>query len=237
MTWPAEVRSSAVTATEPASRRTTTAPRVKSSTPQSRHDLACPPIRSLSVGARHRDSRGGDARSSWTSRPSASTSTCAGNRLERGLRELGHSGRDRQLGPADLETRRGPRLVRRRPEAQRRPTSSRPSGARSGVQPGSVNCGALARSRGRAVGSSPSEPTRRRPANSTRPQPAEVAEVLPVVERDLLRAGSLFGGRDTRTGADRARCSRSAGLGVRSGQTRPSRQKLPSFGSSPKSPP
>ena len=39
------------------------------------------------------------------------------------------------------------------------------------------------------------------------------------------------------TGAASARCSQSAGFGVRSGQTRPSVQKSPSFGSSPKSPP
>jgi len=41
----------------------------------------------------------------------------------------------------------------------------------------------------------------------------------------------------TRTGAASWRCSRRAGFGVRSGQTTPSRQKLPSFGMSPKSPP
>ena len=41
----------------------------------------------------------------------------------------------------------------------------------------------------------------------------------------------------TRTGAAIAWCSQSAGFGVRSGKTTPSMQKLPSFGSSPKSPP
>ena len=40
-----------------------------------------------------------------------------------------------------------------------------------------------------------------------------------------------------RTGDARARCSCIAGFGVRSGKTMPSATKLPSFGSSPKSPP
>ena len=113
---------------------------------------------------------------------------------------------------------------------------SRPSGW-SAASPGI----ATARSRpARSSGSARSPSWMTSPSTviaNVRAQPVEAGPVLVVPDRDLAAGQPL--GRRGRGGPAPASalCSHIAGLGVRSGQIRPSVQKLPSLGSSPKSPP
>ena len=193
-----------------------------------------PPIRSLSVGARHRASAGDAASSGWTRRavivddrpvaPPASVATPS---------RAARRGPERHLEAADLEARRrpAPALAGRTSgwcsqlSPRSAPVPDSPAGRR-GRSPG-AEAGSRARRRRR--------PGRRSPASQRGLAASQVAKSW----RFAISAGRPSSPVERRspTGAASARCSHSAGFGRRSGQTRPSAQKLPSFGSSPKSPP
>ena len=113
--------------------------------------------------------------------------------------------------------------------------SSRPSGG-GGVQPGRRSVVLLpgatsGRGKSPPATISPSAPS----SHEARSQSSRVKYWRFVNSTEPARRVS--GLADMRTGAASCRCSNSAGLGRRSGQFRPSRQKLPSLGWSPKSPP
>ena len=113
--------------------------------------------------------------------------------------------------------------------------NSRPSGV-GRVQPGRRT---VALPPGEISGRSSSPtPTTSPPAESSQdarsqPRPVKNCRFDSSIEPSAAPSGPSV----TRTGAASWRCSHRAGLGRRSGQTRPSRQKLLSFGRSPKSPP
>ena len=199
---------------------------------------AMPPIRSLSVGARQsesarrvREAAGGRCarrrrRCRRSSRPTA-TSRCA----------VDDAVTDRHLERADLEALPAPRRARPRSAngvvsqaspasadaVPRSPAGSTLGAARRARRPGTANAATRRRPRPR-----PSAPTSRA-ASRGRAKCCWFVIVDPAargrVERDRAPARPA-------PGAPTARAS-----GVRSGQTRPSAQKLPSLGSSPKSPP
>ena len=182
-----------------ASERTPTSRRSRRSRPAAAQAAAIPPMRSLSVGARHRDSAGGAARSGWTDRV----------RRRRRAPSIGPSIGD--LGPR----RSGPRaerdLERAISDAGRgpRPTRGRPP---AGGQPGlaglvQVVRDALERHRrssspgpidGRGYARRSPRPRRRSRPPSRSPEPRQVGEVRLV--RDDERPGPRVEGDGHRRG-------------------------------------
>ena len=221
----------------PSSRaRSRRAVRRSSARPQSVPAVGEPPRRSLSVGARQRERAGGAARAGWRSRPSVIERHVSGPAWGRG----GRAGRASSSAtcaqpiswPAGAHADSGGGQ-----EPQRQPALPLARlGEREARDPD------VCASAGRDRRQRRSPPATASPSTDT----SQVARSQDVsrnsarfssVTRPSRAATIASPSLAARTGDARCRCSKAAGLGLASGNVIPHRQKSPSFGRSPKSPP
>ena len=180
-----------------------------------------PPMRSLSVGARQSERRGGLASRSWTSEPSASTATGG---------SAAASGRRRRRG-AVVDAH----LADARPRSRPAPTARLGGGREANGQPDlpAVGLGAPPARGSRPVARSPGPASGRGELalvddvavdrdRERRPQPVEAGPVLVVPDRDLAARQRRSGVAATRTGAASALVLPHRGLGRPVGPDQPS---------------